>query len=617
MPCRESRTLLKMLNLSGWAGPAPHADAEHYLRARSAGSAGLTESSFRSGAHWAFAAPAIAADGGIAVAIRGEPMWRTNEPAIRNAENAARAVLEAYRRHAERFLDVMFGSFAVAITDVQRGSTLLAVDRMGVERLTYARHGAALVFSTSAELVARFPGRDPRVDRQALLSYMYFHMIPSPQTAFDGVRKLPLATALEWKNGTLREFRYWEPTFAVDGAASQDSLRDALHESLTTAVRAAQPGDRSGAFLSGGLDSSTVAGFLAKERPGQARTFSIGFGFADYDELEYARIANTRFGCQATEYEVTPDDITDVLPRVAQAYDEPFGNASAIPTYCCARLARQHGVDHLLAGDGGDEIFAGNKRYAEQRVFERYQSVPAALRSWLLEPVLASLPPALAVSVLRKGRNYIARARIPLPDRLEIWNFLHQLGFEAILHSDFRAAVDEQGPLEHMRTVYNGAPRAELVDRMLYYDWRFTLADNDLRKVGTMCELAGVRVSYPMLHQDVVDVSTRVPAGMKMRGTQLRSFYKDAMQGFLPQEIIQKTKHGFGLPFGMWLQRSPRLADLIDSNLASLSSRKIVRAEFLDRLRQLQDREDAHYYGVLIFTLAMLEQWFQDHRISP
>jgi len=595
-----------MLNLSGWAGPAPHADAERYL----------AEGSRRSGTHWTLAAPAIAVEGGIAVALRGDPLWRTTEPAIRNADNPARGVLEAYQRLGARFLDILYGSFAVVVNDEQRGSTLLAIDRMGVERLTYARHGDTLVFSTSAEQVARFPGRVPRIDRQALLSYLYFHMIPSPQTVFEGVRKLPLATALEWKNGSAREFRYWEPKFA-NGAASENALREELHESLTTAVSAAQPGDRSGAFLSGGLDSSTVAGFLARTRPGQARTFSIGFGFEDYDELKYARIASTHFGCQPTEYQVTPDDITELLPRVAQAYDEPFGNASAIPTYTCARLAREHGVDHLLAGDGGDEIFAGNTRYAEQRVYERYQSVPAPLRSWLLEPVLDSLPPAMAVSVLRKGRNYVARARIPMPDRLEIWNFLHQLGSDAILHPDFRAAVDEQGPLEHMRAVYHSAPPAELVDRMLYYDWRFTLADNDLRKVGTMCELAGVRVSYPMLHQDVIDVSTRVPADMKMRGTQLRSFYKDAMQGFLPREIIGKSKHGFGLPFGMWLQRSQRLADLIDSNLASLSSRRIVRAEFLDRLRQLQDREDAHYYGVLIFTLAMLEQWFQDHRVAP
>jgi len=239
------------------------------------------------------------------------------------------------------------------------------------------------------------------------------------------------------------------------------------------------------------------------------------------------------------------------------------------------------------------------------------------VRSWLLEPILGALPAPLRVSVLRRGRNYIAQANTPLPDRFQNWNFLQRLGAAEVLHPDFLAAVDPDGPLQHMRAVYSAAPEADLVDRMLYYDWRFILADNDLRKVQRMCELAGVRVSYPMLHQDVVDLSLRVPASMKMEGRQLRSFYKHAMRDFLPEQIINKRKHGFGLPFGLWLQHSPQLAGQIDAALAGLRSRGIVAPAFIDRLRTLHGQEDARYYGVLIFTLSMLEQWLQEHRLAP
>jgi asparagine synthase (glutamine-hydrolysing) len=288
-----------------------------------------------------------------------------------------------------------------------------------------------------------------------------------------------------------------------------------------------------------------------------------------------------------------------------------------LPTHCCARFAREHGCTHLLAGDGGDELFAGNKRYAEQRVFERYQDVPRLLRRGLLEPALAVWPSALTFSLVRKGRNYVSQANTPMPDRTENWNLLHRLGFAEVLHPDFAARVDIDAPLRHMRSVYETAPETAFVNRMLHYDWRFTLADNDLRKVGRMCELAGMRVSYPMLHPDVIDLATQVPPDLMMRGTDLRTFYKRAMDGFLPQEIIHKTKHGFGLPFGLWLERSPEVAALINGNLADLRGRGVIRPEFIDRLLHLHGQEDARYYGVFIWLLAMLEQWFKEHRLAP
>ena len=559
-------------------------------------------------------APATAEADGVVVALAGRPFWRGRPEAP--ADGAmAREILDAYRRDGVRLLDGLHGGFSLAIVEPGRRSAVLAIDRMGIQRLAYAETEGGLVFSTSAEAVARHLDPTPRIDRQSVLDYLFFHMVPAPGSIFAGVRKLPAATVAEYADGRLKLSRYWNPEFVEDRPGDYPALARELHESLRVAVRAADPGGSSGAFLSGGLDSSTVAGVLSEAVPAPARTFSIGFGFPDYDELSYARIANRRFGCAGHEYDITAEDIVASFASIAEAYDEPFGNSSALPAYYCAKLARRHGVTHLLAGDGGDEIFAGNSRYAEQEIFERYGRVPAVARM-LLEASLKATPPALTHGLIRKAKGYVAKASVPLPDRLETWNFMRQLGMAEVLDPGFLAAVAPDGPIEHMRDVYRSAPARSNVNRLLCYDWQFTLADNDLRKVEAMCELGGIAVSYPMLHPDVVELSGRVPPGMKMPGTKLRDFYKRAMQGYLPDEIIHKKKHGFGLPFGLWLQQSSELRDLVFGNLSDLRRRHIIRDGFLDRLLHLHGADDARYYGVFVWVLAMLEQWLREHRVS-
>lgn len=559
--------------------------------------------------------PGSSRDEHTLVAVRGRPYWKGGTE--RSADDVfAAEILAAYRREGARLLDRLHGSFALAIVDVDSGFALLAIDRMGIERMAYAVENGRLLFSTSAETVATSPGRSPRLSAQALYSYLFFHMIPAPETAFEGVAKLAAGNALEFSGGRARVFRYWQPNVVDGGAADEVALGRQLAESLRTAVRAAAPGSESGAFLSGGLDSSTVAGVLSEVGASPARTFSIGFGYADYDELSYARIANQRFGCKGHEYTVHGTDIAQTLPLIARAYDEPFGNSSALPAYHCARLARDSGVGHLLAGDGGDELFAGNSRYAEQQVFEWYHRVPDVLRRGVLEPALAALPRSFNPWLLRKTRGYVEKANNRLPARLEMWNFMRLLGATEILHPEFHARIDATAPIAHMQAVWDSAPGDSLLRRMLWYDWQFTLADNDLRKVETMARLAGVTVSYPMLHPDVVDLSCVIPPRVMMPGRKLRHFYKQAMTGFLPDEIIHKQKHGFGLPFGLWLNESAELRDLIFDSLASLRARDIVRPEFIDRLLSLHGADDARYYGVLIWVLAMLEQWLQEHRFA-
>jgi len=210
----------------------------------------------------------------------------------------------------------------------------------------------------------------------------------------------------------------------------------------------------------------------------------------------------------------------------------------------------------------------------------------------------------------------VEQGRRSLPERLVYWNRMFRTDTATLLDPEFQGRVDPGAVVRHAIELYESIPARSFLNRMLAYDWRLTLADNDLRKVNTMCSAFGVRVSYPMLDPRVVDLSLRVPPALKMRGKELRSFYKHAMRDFLPREILEKTKHGMGLPFGEWLRRDARLATLIESALADLKSRRIVRAEFLDGLIRLH-REggagDATDSGYPIWVLATLEIWLQAH----
>lgn len=554
-------------------------------------------------------APHRSTEAGTTVALTGGPIWLAGKA----AHSPAQAVLDAYRGRGAKFLEDLSGRFALAILDQPAGRVLLALDRMGIERLAYARSGGRVVFGSSAEAVARALGTAPRLRPQALFDYLLLHMVPAPDTVFEGVSKLRPGTCAIFERGRLTVERYWTPAFAAPPARGFEELRAGLLETLRQGVVACQPDERTGAFLSGGLDSSSVAGMLGRVTGRPPRTFSIGFGVDEFDELRYARIANRHFNAVPHEYHVTADDIVSVFGKIAAAYDEPFGNSSAVPTYFCARLASEHGIDHLLAGDGGDEIFAGNERYVRQRIFEAYRILPARMREHFIEPLMGHIDPESRLMPLRKLRSYVDQARIPLPERLESWNFMYRTDLDVMLEPNFRAAVDPRAPLRTMADVYAAAPSREYLHRMLFYDWHYTLSDNDLRKVGTMCALAGVKVSYPMLDPRAIDLSLQVPPALMLRPLELRAFYKRAARGFLPEEILAKKKHGFGLPFGVWLKSHARLGDLIYDMLGDLKHRGIVKPAFLERL--IAEHRTGHpgYFGYAIWDLAMLEAWLQSH----
>jgi asparagine synthase (glutamine-hydrolysing) len=518
-----------------------------------------------------------------------------------------RAALAEGRDAALRLAARAKGSFAVGVQDPATGRSFLAVDRFAAHTLCYRVHQGRLEFAARADA---WPAA-AELDAQAVFDYLFFHCIPSPRTIFKGVMRLPPGHCAWFEGGQLTVAPFWVATFSEPQAAPPfDALRDQFRNTLRDAVKQRLDGGQPACFLSGGTDSSTVAGMIGLAGGEPAHTYSIGFEAEGYDEMAFARIAAKHFKTKHTEYYVTPDDLVRSIGAVAQSYDQPFGNSSALPAYYCAKVAREQGVTRILAGD--DELFGGNSRYAKQRVFGWYQNVPGFLRTGLMEPLLERTPLG-ALPGLKKGRSYIEQAKIPMPDRLQIYNLLLRLGTADVLTPAFLAQVDQGAPARLQREVWGMARDARELNRTLAFDWRFTLAESDLPKVRGTTQLAGVDVAFPFLDDALLDFSLRLPESYKLRGMKLRWFFKEALRGFLPDEIITKKKQGFGLPFGVWANRHAPLKALALESLNSLAGRGIVRPQFIRTLVEQRLPEHPGYYGEMVWILMMLEQWLQSH----
>lgn len=543
------------------------------------------------------------------VAIFGNPIWKCTSLQDQSLQQGqAQALANAYQQHGLKCLELLYNDFSCAIIDSDNEKIILAVDHLGRHPLYYTSTLNQLVFASTAKAVLAHPNVTREIDPQGLYNYVYFHMVPGPNSVYKNLSKLQAGTALEINSGQSKIHRYWTPGFSEFHGDSFTRKKNELRHTLTQSVERATAGKNNvGAFLSGGLDSSTVAGILSETSQGKARAFSIGFDAEGYDEMAYARITAKHFGIELNEYYVTPEDVVTALPMVATSYDEPFGNSSALPAWFCARFARENGIELLLAGDGGDELFAGNERYAKQKLFEIYGQIPRLIREGIIEPGTSLFKDRLAL--FAKAASYIDQASTPLPDRLQSYNFLHRHAPNEIFAQDFLESVETELPLTIQRDVYNAPTDASKLNRMLYLDWQFTLADNDLRKVSHMCATAGVDVAYPMLDDELLDFSCKIPSNEKLRGQNLRDFYKKSLTGWLPDETINKSKQGFGLPFGVWMQEHKPLREMAYDNLVALKNRNYLDNRFLDKLIDLHKDEHAAYYGELIWVLTVFELW--------
>ncbi|GAA6184336.1 asparagine synthase-related protein [Aliiglaciecola sp. NS0011-25] len=526
----------------------------------------------------------------------------------------SKSVLEAYLASASlsAFYQQLSGQFWMVIYEKDQPAIVLT-DHLATKPCFYFKLGNKLYISDSLKAIKALENVSLQINKQALYNYIYFHCIPAPTTVYENVFKIEPGKAIYFgSDGIVNSELLYCPEFATQLDDPEAALKTCL-STIETAVES-HSSDNVGAFLSGGLDSSTVAGMLAKiqgkkDTPEKAKTFSIGFKVPGYDETEYALITAKHFDTNHEVLYLKPEEAAKEFVKVAQFFDEPFGNSSAMAAYFCATFAKNKGIDVLLAGDGGDEFFAGNERYAKQKVFEHYTKLPKWLANGL--DFLLNNQLTRKLPLFKKVASYIAQAKVALPGRLQTHNFVNQLGNDAIFTAAILEQVDVNQPAEQLKSRFKDCKSEHPVDGMLYLDWKFTLADNDLVKVNKMCELAGVEVRYPLIDKNIVDFSCTIPADVKLPGKTLRDFYKKTCKGFLPDETLNKSKHGFGLPFGVWMNENQTLKDLTIQALNSFKKRNIVKQSLVEKALESHGSVHAGYYGELIWIMVVLELWLQ------
>ena len=553
---------------------------------------------------------------GLLVGIWGRIKYQNTDLQMAiNTKGMAAALADQWQQKGRQAFSDLTGEFVCCIVDNHAREVVLAIDPLGTHMLYYQSLGNdGVLFGTSADALLTHPRANTEINPQGLLDYLYFHMIPGPNTIYSAQKRLLPGEYLHFHDGRTETGRYTQIRFDENIKRPFPELQQEFLSLLRKSVNEAIAGQKAGAFLSGGTDSSTLAGILTEVTGEPAKTYSIGFEATGYDEMYYARIAARHFSTDHHEYYVTPDDVVETIPLIASIFDQPFGNASALPAYYCGRMAKNDGLDLLLGGDGGDELFGGNVRYAKQYIFSLYDSIPAPLRNHLLSPLILSLPEDKGPKLLRKARSYVAQATVPMPHRMETYNLLMHYGFETVFSPELLEKVNTAYPTLLIEQTYQNVSHARsLINRMLAFDWKFTLADNDFPKVVQACHLAGMEVAFPFANDEMLAFSLALTPEQKLRGTQLRYFFKKALRGFLPDEIITKQKQGFGLPFGVWLQTHKPLREIAADSLNDLKSRNIIRGDFINQLLDRHLHEHASYHGTMVWLLMMLEYWFKQH----
>jgi asparagine synthase (glutamine-hydrolysing) len=535
---------------------------------------------------------------------------------VRDARSMSVAELIArlYLRNGMGLFKQLCGSFSFALWDEKTQRLCLAIDGIGVKSLYWRREGERLLFASRAGAIRTAQNTPPEVNPKAVLQFVLFSAVPAPMTSDLGMAKLRPGTFLMFERRGLVEKQYWDIEYPESANHSVSHWSRELREGMRTAVHRHLDGCEqasTGCYLSGGTDSSSVVAFASeKHRPTQS--FSIAFEETRFSEIEFARTTANLFQTRHHEKFLTPVDATNALNKILAYYDEPFANSSAIGSYYCAVLAKEQGVNTLLAGDGGDELFGGNERYAADKRFAIYHLLPGWLRRGLIEPFANLLPDN--DSKLSLPRRYIRRANMLNPRRYLSYGFFLSMPPEEVFEDQFLQLVGRNDWLGVPEEHFSRAKASSELNRMLYLDVKMTLADNDLRKVSGTAELAGVKVRYPLLDDRLAELSGRIPASLKLRGFQKRYIFKQAMKRILPSGVLYKKKHGFGVPLAQWLLQDPHMNELMQDLMHDSRTRQrgYFRADFFERLMGLH-KQDPNYYGEIVWYLLALELWQRQH----
>ncbi|MPY88099.1 MAG: asparagine synthase (glutamine-hydrolyzing) [Luteitalea sp.] len=522
-------------------------------------------------------------------------------------------IVHAYEELGEAFLGRLRGMFALALWDGRTSTLIAARDRAGEKPLYYTETPQGLLLASEVKALLARPEVSRELDLEALDEFLTYEYVIAPRTMIRGIRKLPAAHFLRYRNGCVEVQRYWDarsvPVRAWEEAEAAEALRATLRKAVDSQMMADVP---VGIFLSGGIDSSGIAAFMseAAERRGvSVQSFSLGFDETSYNELPYAREIAHRFGTIHRDDMVTPD-LVDLFERLVVHLDEPFADVSLFPTYLVSRLAREH-VKVVLGGDGGDELFGGYDAYAAYQLAARLERL-APSGAFKAAYVLASLlpPTEKKKGLINKVRRFTEGMATSPPGIGQYrWMSFMPPGLKRRLYApqlrDAVARSDVYRPVTEALGAYTGD---DFLNRALYADLRIYLADDILVKVDRMSMATSLETRAPFLDADVMELAFSMPGDLKIRNGQRKYILKRALEGILPDRIRMRRKEGFSIPMKNWLRRE--LQPLMRSLLSAerLRRRGLFDPATVERLMDAHVAGDQNYAHQL-FALMVFERW--------
>jgi asparagine synthase (glutamine-hydrolysing) len=496
--------------------------------------------------------------------------------------------------------------FTFALWDRKRQRLLAARDRFGKKPFNYYWDGQRLIFGSEIKSILE-AGMRREVNPMALDEYLVYGWVPSPNTLFNGVCKLPAGHILIYQDGQVSTRRYWQlsfsPTCRDDEATAIERTRALLEDAVRVRLMSEVP---LGAFLSGGIDSSIVVGLMSQLMSQPVKTFSIGFEEDNYSELPYAREAASYFGTDHHEFFVRPELIS-VLPQLVWAYDEPFADSSMLPTYYVSKLAREH-VTVALSGDGGDEIFGGYTHYRLEYVINR---IPPLVR-YLIGHASMLLPDGM------RGKRRLNRLRSDLARRHIHATQVFRLGSRASMyHPDYFSHIDAYDPYERLISEFRAAADLDVTARQQHVDVEHYLVDDILVKVDKASMFNSLETRAPLLDQHLAEYVASLPSSIRTRNGTLKYLLKKAAADLLPPTILARGKQGFDVPLERWFrgELTSYAYDLLDS--AKARQRGIFEPEFVRQLLRTHTSTKQGNHSLAIWVLLCLELWFQTYMDPP
>ncbi|HSS05062.1 MAG TPA: asparagine synthase (glutamine-hydrolyzing) [Solirubrobacterales bacterium] len=513
-------------------------------------------------------------------------------------------LVHLYEEYGEGFVERLRGMFALALWDAHKQHLLLARDRFGIKPLYYRSVGGVLSFASELKAMLEQPGFSRDIDPRAVAAYLAFNSIPAPLTIFAEARKLPPGTLAIWRDGDLTQTRFARPLPAPADRVRRGpagELAAELRETLRDSIRAHLVADVPvGVLLSGGVDSAGITALAAAEQTAPVKTFSVGFEEVSFDELDRARLVAERYGTDHHEIVLRPDAV-ELFPKLVEAFDEPFGDSSALPTYLVSELAAGE-VKVALSGEGGDELFGGYYTYVADLLAAR-----AGRLATLAAPLAEMLPSSDAkVSFDYKAKRFARGARLPPLERHHAWKEIFGTEARASLLGDRDPGWD---PVDVYRERYAETAGAEPLARLQDVDLGIYLVDDLLVKTDRSSMAHSLELRVPFLDTEVAGMALGLATPLKVRGLAKKRLLRRALAPLLPEEILRGPKQGFSIPVAAWL-RGP----LQGFSREVLSAETLLGQGWLDPVavtsmldRHCSGREDfsRQLWGLIAFTL-----WF-------